>query len=97
MRPAVVGTARKLPVNTVISGYQIPKFTDLVTGSLITSMDEKYFKRSQEFIPERFLKAQSGPELKAQHPFAYLPFGFGARTCIGRRMAELELQILIAK
>lgn len=94
MRATVIGTARRLPVDTVIAGYQFPKNNDISMGQMITSTSDKYFKKPNEFIPERFLKSQHCPELKSQHPFAFLPFGFGPRMCIGRRLAELEVQIL---
>lgn len=49
------------------------------------------------FKPERWLKvAQGGFEGKL-HPFASLPYGYGARMCLGRRFADLEMQILLAK
>jgi len=54
-------------------------------------------------LPERWLRqskekdAQCPNALKASNPFVYLPFGFGPRMCIGKRIAELELELGIAR
>lgn len=66
----------------------------------ITALDNHIFDRSDEFIPERWLKDNADPQCphaKDSHPFAYLPFGFGPRMCIGRRFAELEIEVLVIR
>lgn len=65
-------------------------------GSVTLLKDENFVEQADEFIPERFLKeAQPGcPNAKDIHPFIMLPFGFGARACIGRRFAEMEIEVL---
>ncbi|NWY72720.1 CP27B protein, partial [Erithacus rubecula] len=32
-----------------------------------------------------------------RHPFASLPFGLGPRSCVGRRLAELQLHMALAQ
>jgi cytochrome P450 len=55
---------------------------------------EEYVKDAESFNPSRWLK---GAEDQKLHPFASLPFGYGARMCLGRRFADLEMQVLLAK
>ncbi|NXW67250.1 CP27B protein, partial [Hirundo rustica] len=33
----------------------------------------------------------------SRHPFASLPFGLGPRSCVGRRLAELQLHMALAQ
>lgn len=64
------------------------------------SQDEANFKQSEKFIPERWLKDNTDPQCphaKDAHAFTYLPFGFGSRMCVGRRFAELEIEVLISR
>lgn len=56
---------------------------------------DEYFPNAKKFVPERWIKGD--PEESHHHPYAVLPFGFGTRMCIGRRVAELEIQQLTIK
>ncbi|KAG7156636.1 cytochrome P450 301a1-like 2 [Homarus americanus] len=56
-------------------------------------MNEKYFPQASQFQPERWLRDQG----KNYHSYASLPFGFGTRMCIGRRIAEQEMNIFLCR
>jgi cytochrome P450 family 49 subfamily A len=62
----------------------------------VLSNKESYFPEPSKFIPERWLKNDKESQ-KDIHRFVSLPFGYGRRTCIGRRFAEAELAILLSK
>ncbi|KAK4882967.1 hypothetical protein RN001_006286 [Aquatica leii] len=52
--------------------------------------DHKYFINPERFDPERF-----NEENKSKiHPYAYLPFGIGPRSCIASRFALMETKVL---
>lgn len=69
-------------------------------GTIFQLQEDKYFPRGSEFLPERWLRENANNEALRNSettPFLYLPFGFGPRTCIGKRFAELEIQILVTR
>ncbi|XP_035220008.1 LOW QUALITY PROTEIN: probable cytochrome P450 12a4, mitochondrial [Stegodyphus dumicola] len=85
--PIVRGNARTLDHDVVISGYRVPAGTVIGVALQVVYRDEKYFKDPNQFIPERWIIKNE----KNTTPFAFLPFGIGTRSCIGRRLAELEV------
>jgi hypothetical protein len=58
---------------------------------------KEHFEDPDAFIPERWLRGGSREKSGDIHPFVTLPFGFGPRSCIGRRFAEQELYLLFIK
>ncbi|XP_077292892.1 cytochrome P450 CYP12A2-like [Arctopsyche grandis] len=95
--PVTAGTLRTLTKGIVLKGYQIPRGNDVVFVHMAISINEKHFPRPLEYIPERWLRENINSDIsyKKAHPFCTMPFGFGARSCIGRRFAELELEVAI--
>ncbi|EFN87619.1 Probable cytochrome P450 301a1, mitochondrial [Harpegnathos saltator] len=90
----VIGNGRTLQNDTIICGYKIPKGVQVVFPTLVTGNMEEYVADAKIFKPARWLKEGSNEKL---HPFASLPYGYGARMCLGRRFADLEMQVLLAK
>lgn len=70
--------------------------THVIFPHYVLSNKESYFPEPTKFIPERWLKNEEQSQ-KDIHRFVSLPFGYGRRTCIGRRFAEAELAILLSK
>ncbi|KNE67491.1 hypothetical protein AMAG_11951 [Allomyces macrogynus ATCC 38327] len=85
----ISSNSRFLPRDTVVGGYMIPAGTEVLFGIEVMSHDPKYFADPESFNPDRW-------GAKDIHPFASLPFGFGPRMCVGRRIAEMEMTVFLA-
>ncbi|XP_003476175.1 25-hydroxyvitamin D-1 alpha hydroxylase, mitochondrial [Cavia porcellus] len=90
--PVVPGNSRVPDKDIHMGDYVIPKNTLVTLCHYATSRDPAQFPEPNSFRPARWLGQSPAP-----HPFASLPFGFGKRSCIGRRLAELELQMALAQ
>ncbi|XP_004053505.2 25-hydroxyvitamin D-1 alpha hydroxylase, mitochondrial [Gorilla gorilla gorilla] len=90
--PVVPGNSRVPDKDIHVGDYIIPKNTLVTLCHYATSRDPAQFPEPNSFRPARWLGEGPTP-----HPFASLPFGFGKRSCMGRRLAELELQMALAQ
>ena len=95
MHPAVMGSGRETQQEMVLGGFQIPKGIRVNAMGILTMMEEDHFEEPHKFKPKRWLRGC--PEHHTAHPFAAIPFGFGPHMCIGRRFAELEVQVIVVK
>ncbi|XP_039285811.1 probable cytochrome P450 49a1 isoform X1 [Nilaparvata lugens] len=93
MAPSAGASSRYLAEEAILSGYLVPANTLVAVFSPITSRDEKYFHSPMEFIPERWFRENKDK----RHPFASIPFGFGARVCPGRHLVNQEMLILLTE
>ncbi|KAG9334043.1 hypothetical protein JZ751_009206, partial [Albula glossodonta] len=68
--------------------------TQLALCHYTTSMDEESFPGAAEFRPERWVRKDASDRVDN---FASIPFGYGIRSCVGRRIAELEMYLALTQ
>ncbi len=90
--PIHVGS-RTAAVDLEFSGRRIPAGTRVMVSIYLTHRQEQYWPEPERFDPERFSPAGR----KGQAPYTYLPFGGGARNCIGMAFAQLQIRFILAR
>nr|XP_061825440.1 cholesterol side-chain cleavage enzyme, mitochondrial-like [Nerophis lumbriciformis] len=88
LHPVAVSLQRYTAEDIIIQNYQVPAGTLVQLGLYAMGRDPKVFCRPEQYQPSRWLRTQT-------HYFRSLSFGFGPRQCIGRRIAETEMQIFL--
>ena len=93
-----ISIPREPTEDLILSGYLIPGGTAQVSFLLFgLGRDEEVFENAEAFKPERWLRKKDFVLTEAAEAFSSIPFGFGTRMCLGRRIAELELHLLLAR
>jgi cytochrome P450 family 110 len=73
-----------------IQGYELKPDTVVMGCTYLTHHREDIYPEAHLFKPERFLEHQFSP-------YEYLPFGGGARRCIGVALAQLEIKLVLVE
>jgi cytochrome P450 len=75
-----------------IAGMPVRKGDVILIAPWLLHRHEKLWRDPNAFIPSRFMPGTAPPDR-----FAYLPFGVGARVCIGAHFALTEATLALAK
>ncbi|XP_047121279.1 cytochrome P450 4C1-like isoform X2 [Schistocerca piceifrons] len=70
----------------------VPEGTLLLVMPFLTHRLPQFFQDPQQFDPSRFLEDRVGKE----HACTYLPFGLGARSCVGSQYSRLQLKVYLS-
>jgi cytochrome P450 len=76
-----------------IGGHKIPAGSFITISSWVLHRHTLWWEEPEVFKPERFLPGQVQ---KINH-HAYIPFGAGARICLGKHLGLLESTLLLAQ
>ncbi|KAF6164530.1 hypothetical protein GIB67_025356 [Kingdonia uniflora] len=92
--PPVIATIRKAKIDVELGSYKIPHGTEVLIPIIAVHHDPLLWGNDvNEFNPTRFA---DGVSRASKHPMAFIPFGLGARTCIGQNLAILQAKLAIA-
>jgi cytochrome P450 len=90
--PPVFLIARSAAGPDMVAGRPVKNKDVILIAPWLLHRHEKLWRDPNAFIPSRFMPGTPPPDR-----FAYLPFGVGARVCIGAHFALVEATLALAK
>jgi cytochrome P450 len=86
--PTIPSIPRLVVQDATLAGFTIPKGAKVFISIYLVHRHPDFWQDASAFEPERFLEVSQ--------PKAYMPFGLGERYCLGKNLAMLQGQILLA-
>jgi cytochrome P450 family 110 len=87
---AMLTFPRRVKTPISVDGYELEPGTVIMGSIYLTHHREDIYPNSKQFNPERFIEKQFSP-------YEFMPFGGGARRCIGSAFAQFEMKLILAK
>lgn len=75
-----------------LGGHRLPSGALIIIPVFAVHRHQRLWADAGRFDPDRFLPVNEASHLRTQ----FMPFGFGARTCIGMAFAMIEATVLLA-
>lgn len=99
MSPSVPGGVYReaLPGGATVLGDHLPEKTEVIVPIYTIHHNADYYPEPFKYMPERWLEDESNKDSLARARAAFNPFSLGARGCIGKRLAYIELYVTMAK
>nr|BAA00347.1 cytochrome P-450(11beta) [Bos taurus] len=88
--PVGITLEREVSSDLVLQNYHIPAGTLVKVLLYSLGRNPAVFARPESYHPQRWLDRQGSGSR-----FPHLAFGFGVRQCLGRRVAEVEMLLLL--
>ena len=95
LHPPGAFAPREAAIDIVLGAHVIRKGTLILWSPYLLGRDAATWPRPDEFDPDRFIDTTA--EQQRDIDRAWLPFGAGARMCIGFALAQMELTLIVAR
>ena len=93
LSPPAAQVNRECSQTCEINGVHIPAGTEILIPLYGIHRDPEAWPAPEKFDPERF----RGPAKDTRHPYQFMPFGTGPRSCIGMRFAQMEVKTALVR
>lgn len=90
MSPIILAMSRRYAHDVEIAGYTIRPGTYLAACTYLVHRRPEVYPEPGRFRPERFLE-------RSFSPYEFIPFGVGARQCLGMAFALQQMRIVLAR
>ena len=90
LRPSALAILRRLREPMRIGAYELPAGTNTMVPLPLILRDARFFEHPDAFQPGRWLGAGEPPPV-------FLPFGGGARRCLGEALARAEAATIVPR